>query len=104
MPIGVIHFSHEGISSTCAAAIKRDLLDQLLDEALRDIEVTLVFGQVAFFVGLIQQQLLLRLESLRVFEALEYQIAVFAAIAVHTQDCQRGRMRGVVDKVKAAFQ
>lgn len=61
------------------------MFDQLVDEACCDIEVALIFGQVAFGVGLIEQQPLLRREPQRMLQALKHQIAVFAAVAVGTQ-------------------
>lgn len=48
------------------------MLNQLLDETLRDIEVALIFGQVAFFVRLVEQQPLNRLPAQRVLQALEH--------------------------------
>ena len=80
------------------------MCDQLLDEAQRDIELALVFGQVAFGVGLVEQQPLLRREPQRMLQALKHQIAVFAAVAVGSQGRQCRRMRGVIGQVKAAFQ
>lgn len=61
------------------------MFDQLVDEAHRDVELALVFGQVALRVGLIEQQPLLRREPQRMLQALEHQIAVFTAVAVGTQ-------------------
>lgn len=80
------------------------MFNQLIDKAGCHIELALIFGQIAFFVGQIEQQPLLRSEAQRMFQALEYQIAVFAAIAMSPQGGQRGRMRGIVGKVEAAFQ
>lgn len=63
----------------------RDMFDQLPDKAHCDIEVALIFGQVAFGVGLIEQESLLRLEPQRMLQALKHQIAIFTAVAMDPQ-------------------
>jgi len=80
------------------------MFNQLLDEPVRDIQVALIFGQVAFFVRLVEQQPLNRLPAQRVLQALEHQVTVLAAVAVRTQRGQSARMRGVIRKVEAALQ
>ena len=61
------------------------MCDQLIDEAHRDIELALIFCQIAFGVGLIEQQPLLRRKTQRMLQTLKHQITVFAAVAVGTQ-------------------
>lgn len=80
------------------------MLDQPVDKACRDIQLALVFGQVALLVRLVEQQPLLRRETQRVFQALEDEIAIVAAITMLTQRRQGGRMRRVIRQVEAAFQ
>lgn len=80
------------------------MFDQFLDEARRNIEVALVFSQIALLVRLVEQQPLLRRESQRVFQALEDQIPVFATVTMGTQGRQCRRMRRIISKVEAAFE
>lgn len=61
------------------------MFDQFADKAIRHIQFTLIFGQVALLVRLIQQQPLLWLEAQGMFETLENQIAVVAAVAMLAQ-------------------
>jgi len=55
-------------------------------------------------VGLVKHTPLFRREANRVFETLEYDITIFAALAVCTK-CGKGCcMRSVISKVEAAYQ
>lgn len=69
----------------CSCNQARSLLDQFVHEARRDVEVALLFSQVAFLVGLIQQQPLLGRKSKRMLETLEDQIPVLASVAMESQ-------------------
>lgn len=80
------------------------MLNQFLDKARCDIELSFIFGQIAFVVRLVEQEPLFRCEPKRMFLALKYQIAIFAAITMPAQCRQCGCMRGVIGEVKAAFQ
>ncbi len=81
-----------------------DIFNQFRDKACCDIELAFIFGKIAFIVRLVEQEPLFRRESKRMFQALKYQIAIFAAITMPAQCRQCGCMRGIIGKIKTAFQ
>ena len=73
------------------------------DKALVDVERSLILGQVPGLVSLRQDAPDAGLETERLRQHLEDDVAVLRPVAEAPQGCQRQRMSGVVDQIEAAL-
>lgn len=77
--------------------------DQVFDETLLDVQVALVFAQIADLVALGQHAPDLRPQSERVREYLKNDVAVTGAVPMPTQGGQTKAVGCIVGKVKTTF-
>ena len=78
--------------------------DEIGDDALVQVEVALVFAEIANVMALGQNAPDLWLQTQRVRQKLKNNVAVAGSVPMPAQGCQAKRMCGVVSQVEAALQ
>ena len=77
---------------------------QICHKALIHIKIAFIFPKVANRMTFIQHAPHFRTQSERVGQCLKDVVTIGRPISIPTQGCQTKRVRGVVGKIKAAFQ